>query len=415
MCGIIIGFIVVLLSFPQIAPSHIVAAESIDATCPANQSHLVPWQGGRWFLSGVNVPWQNGGYGADFGTVEEWVQHTYSHSTTATMFADLQAKGVNSVRWWVFADGRGAPEFAASSGGAVTGFDATTLSSMADAVALASQYNIRIVFNLWSFDMLMADSNSSERGEHAGGHSDLIIDTTKRNSFLTKAVQPMLGYPVPGTSYTIGTHPNVLAWDIINEPEFGISDLGPAAGISQPVSLAQMRRFVAEVAGTIHRSSNQLVTIGSAAMKWNSDTALGAYGNVWSDVALTAYDAQGALDFYQIHYYSWMNGDGVTWNYAPTVIDWAAGSFNKPTVIGEFAANAGDTGYTPAGLLEKLHSNCYGGTWAWSYDGVDGAGTWDNISAPLKNFNVTYADEVNIQSVPALDLPPQAYLPLVVR
>jgi len=368
-------------------------------TCPVDSRHLVAWQGGRYFLSGVNVPWQNGGYGADFATIEEWGQHTYTHSATDTMFASLQASGVNTVRWWVFADGRGAPEFAASSGGAVAGLDATTLASMADAISLASQHNIRIVFNLWSFDMLLPDSTASARGEHAGGHSDLITDASKRSSFISKALLPMLAYPVPGSSYSIGNHPNVLGWDLFNEPEFGISDLGAVdSQIKQPVTLAQMQRFIAEQAGAIHRNSSQLVTVGSAAMKWNSDVGLGATGNVWKNSALTGYDAQGALDFYQIHYYGWMNGDGVNWSYAPTVIDWAKAGFDKPVVVGELPANAADTGYSVAGLLEKLHSNCYGGAWAWSYAGVDGAGSWSNIAAALKTFNTTYAAQVNIGS-----------------
>ena len=377
-------------------PSASVSAAG-GSTCPVTKSHLVPAQGGRWFLAGVNVPWQNGGYGADFATVEEWGQHTYTHAATNAMFAALQASGVNTVRWWVFADGRGAPEFAATSGGAVSGLDANILPSMADAITLATQYNIRIVFNLWSFDMLMPDSTASVKGEHAGGHTDLITDATKRSSFLTKALQPMLAYPVPGTSYTIGNHPNVLGWDIFNEPEFGISDLGAVdPGISQPVTLAQMRRFVAEIAGTIHRNSNQLVTVGSAALKWSSATVLGATGNIWTDAALTPYDAQGTLDFYQVHYYSWMNGDGVTWNYSPLASSWATASFDKPAVIGELPANPAGTGYTAGGMLDQLHTNCYGGSWAWSYDGVDTAGTWTDTSAALKTFTTANAAEVNI-------------------
>ncbi|WP_194085933.1 cellulase family glycosylhydrolase [Candidatus Oscillochloris fontis] len=393
LSSLIFGLILTLLpSFTN--SSNIVSAAS---ACPTNQSHLVTFQGGRWFLSGVNVPWQSGGYGADFGTVEEWGQHTYSTERTRQMFAALQANGINTVRWWVFADGRGAPEFASTSGGAVTGLDANTLPSMADAIKLAQEYNIRIVFNLWSFDMLLPDSNGYTRGEHASGHTDLIVNATKRASFINKALLPMLAYPVPGTSYTIGTHPNVMGWDIFNEPEFGISDLGAVdPQISSPVTLAQMQRFIAEISGAIHRNSNQLTTVGSAAMRWNSDVSLGATGNVWKDSALTPYDAKGYLDFYQIHYYGWMNGDGVYWSYSPTLIDWATAGFDKPTVIGEFPANAGDTGYNPAGLLEKLHSNCYGGAWAWSYENVDDAGGWNDIATAFKAFNTTYAREVNI-------------------
>jgi hypothetical protein len=136
--------------------------------------------------------------------------------------------------------------------------------------------------------------------------------------------------------------------------------------------------------------------VGSAAMKWNSDVSLGATGNVWKNAALTPYDAQGSLDFYQIHYYGWMNGDGVNWSYAPTLIDWAKAGFDKPVVIGELPANASGTNYSVAGMLDKLHSNCYAGAWAWSYAGVDGAGTWSDIAAAMKAFNTTYASEVNV-------------------
>ncbi len=407
---------ILILIFLSILPITASPSSSLNATCPTDKSHLVPWLGGRWFLSGVNVPWQDGGYGADFGTIEEWGQHTYSAVTTRQMFATLKSNGVNTVRWWVFADGRGAPEFSATSGGAVTGFDTNTLPSMADAIRIAAEYDIYIIFNLWSFDMLMPDSDAYGKGEHAGGHADLITNTTKRASFINNALIPMLQYTIPGTTYRIGNHPNVLGWDIFNEPEFGISDLGEVeSSITTPVSLSQMQRFVAEISGTIHRHSNQLTTVGSAALKWSSSRVLGGERNYWTDSDLIPYDAQGYLDFYQVHYYGWMNGDGVYWNYAPTDIDWASAGFDKPTVIGEFPANAADTGYTPAGLLQKLHSNCYAGVWAWSYEPIDAAGSWSDIANPMKDFNAQYASEVRITPQPVEDLPPRVYIPIVIR
>src|SRR5690606_34799853 len=115
---------------------------------------LLPYGCGQWFFSGVNIPWQNGGFGADFGTVEEWGQHTYSASATETMFAELSNAGVNSVRWWLFTDGRGAPEFNANSGGSVTGLDANFLPSMASAIQLAQEYDLYLVFTLWDFSMV---------------------------------------------------------------------------------------------------------------------------------------------------------------------------------------------------------------------------------------------------------------------
>ncbi|NTW02745.1 MAG: hypothetical protein HGA19_15940, partial [Oscillochloris sp.] len=147
LVALVFGLIVALT--PSFNPtSEMVSAATASATtsCTTDNSHLVAWQDGHWFLSGVNIPWQNNGYGADFATIEEWGQHTYSSSSTQQMFTALQSSGVNTVRWWVFADGRGAPEFSSTSGGAVTGLDDTTLSSMADAIKLAAQYNIHIVF-----------------------------------------------------------------------------------------------------------------------------------------------------------------------------------------------------------------------------------------------------------------------------
>ncbi len=371
-------------------------------------TNLVPWRCGNWFLSGANVPWQNGGFGADFGTVEEWGQHTYSHTDTAQMFATLQASGANTVRWWVFADGRGAPEFDSTGGGSVTGFDSNFLASMTDAINLAAQHNIYLVFNLWSFDMLFDDSSSDDRGEHAGGHRDLIVESGKRQSFINQALLPMLQYPVTGTNYTIGTHPNVLGWDIINEPEWGITESEAVdSNISQPVSLAEMRRFVAEVAAVIHQNSNQLVTLGSASMKWNSNGALGAVGNWWSDAALTPYASDGHLDFYQIHYYGWMNGDEINWSYSPLFNTFAAATFDKPTVVGEFPANASGTGHTLSQILNGIYDNSYAGAWSWSYEGVDSNGSWSDSQSASIAFNLVHSGQIKIEC--------HIYLPLILK
>ncbi|MGB9739713.1 MAG: hypothetical protein C0184_01345 [Chloroflexus aggregans] len=385
-------------------------------SCPADRSHLIERFGGRWFLVGANVPWLNGGFGADFATVEEWNQHTYDPNATRIMFRTLRQQGANTVRWWLFADGRGAPEFNTNSGGAVTGLDADFLPALASAIQIAAEEDVYLVFNLWSFDMLMADSTVSGRGEHAGGHRDLIVDPVKRASFINNALLPMLRYSVDSSGYTIGTHPNVLAWDIFNEPEFGINEpphFTPAHNVTQPVTLTQMQQFIAEISGAIHRNSNQLTTVGSASMKWNSTGALGAVGNFWNDTALTAYDPQGYLDFYQIHYYGWMNGDETYWSYSPLFNDWYEGRFDKPMVIGEVPANASGTNRTPTQLLAELRSNCYAGVWVWPYFNVnDGTGEWSNAASAVQAIANAVPAEVRIT---ANTLSPRVYIPLALR
>ena len=359
----------------------------------------IPWLCGQWVLTGVNVPWQNGGYGTDFATVEEWGNyHTYSTEDTAAMFAALNASGVNSVRWWLFADGRGSPEFDSASGGAVTGLDASFLPSVESAVKLAQQYDIFLIFVLWDFYMLRDEDIAL--GEHAGGHHDLIVEASKRQSFIDNALLPLLQHPIAGTAYTVGTHPNVLGWDVINEPEWGIAESGAVSpNIGQPVTLAQMQRFVAEIASAIHQNSNQLVTVGSASIKWNSNTALGAAGNWWADADLTPFAADGYLDFYQPHYFAWMNGDEINWSYSPLFNSTADASFDKPAVIGELPANALDLGEPLGDVFDGLHANGYAGFWTWAYedDGSGGTfGTWTDSDEAISAFNQAHPAETTI-------------------
>ncbi len=375
------------------------AAQDLASHPAAAQSkYLVPWQDGAWLLSGTNVAWQNGGFGADFGTVEEWNQHTYDHDDTGQMFAALAASGSNTVRWWVFADGRGCPEFDSDTGGNVVGLDGEFLPSMEDAVRLAAEHNIYLIFNLWSFDMLYEDSTPDDRGEHGGGHRDLIVDEIKLQSFIDNALLPMLYHPLAGTGYTIGTHPNVLGWDIINEPEWGISESASVnPHITQPVSLEQMQRFVAGVSAAIHQHSNQLVTLGSASLKWNSDGALGATGNWWSDAELTPHAPEGYLDFYQVHYYGWMNGNETSWSYSPLFNTHAAAGLDKPTVVGEFPASGVDTGYIVTEILDGIYANGYAGAWNWTYEGVDGMGSWADSESAYTTFNAAHQEDVDIE------------------
>ena len=208
----------------------------------------------------------------------------------------------------------------------------------------------------------------------------------------------MLHYPISGTNYTIGNHPNVLGWDLFNEPEWGIIESGAVNGdISQPVSLAEMRRFVAEVSAAIHHNSNQLVTLGSASMQWNSEGALGAIGNWWSDAALKFYDPDGFLDFYQVHYYSWMSGNRIIWSYSPLFNTLDAAGFDKPTVIGEFPADATGTGHTPAEILNAIYNNGYAGAWAWSYERLSSFGSWLDSQNAYTSFNFSHPTQVKIE------------------
>ena len=229
--------------------------------------------GSSAWWNGLNVPWDNFGY--DIGT-----STPFNTSWFQQFFSDCDANDVNSVRFWLHCDGRGSPLF--YSDGEVSGLSSTFLSNLNTLVNMAKQSNVVILITLWSFDMCNQEVSN-------GLHPDLISNQTKTTTYLNNALIPMLN--------SIGTFDNVI-WEVINEPEWCISETPPSTLVSVP--LQQMQRFVAMIANTIHTHSSQKVTVGSASLKWNSDVSP-AVGNWWSDSGLkAAYSASGSyLDFYQ--------------------------------------------------------------------------------------------------------------------
>ena len=89
---------------------------------PARTDRIQLWGNGYWYLLGVNYPWLN--YGHDFGTTawgHDGASSRKSGEQIDADFAYLKSQGMHVVRWFLFGDGRAAPEFNAK--GEVTGFD----------------------------------------------------------------------------------------------------------------------------------------------------------------------------------------------------------------------------------------------------------------------------------------------------
>lgn len=330
-------------------------------------------------MMGVNLPSLNHGYGADFATVESWNNyHTYNGEDARAMMAELASNGANSIRWWVFLDGRGAPEF--DNRGYPTGFDDTTLPSMADALVAAGEHGIIINFSLWSFEMLghqgIGDTPNS------GSHGELFYDDKAFEAYAKNVLIPMANYPTVD-GYTIATHPNVM-WEILNEPEWALHDTDqpPNAEIEDTISTPQLQKFVAKNVGILHRQGAKMVGVGQAALKFiaNSRQVPGAWGNLYEDHLLEAYDADGAIDYYSPHYYDWMDGDGSTWNYNPYDYTKAQLGIDKPIIIGEISAKTADREF------DLVKSQGYDGAWIWTYDGIDARGSWNDAKTAFQKF-----------------------------
>jgi hypothetical protein len=249
---------------------------------------------------------------------------------------------------------------------------------------------------LWSFDM--TKDNTGGAGKYGGKHSDLIRSTLKTQSYIDNALIPMVT--------RFANTPNLFAWEIINEPEWSVSDIG-AGGAGDVVLKVEMQRFCGMIAAAIHTNSNKMVTVGSAALKWCSPRVGPAVLNMWSDSALKAAcnnNAKAILDFYQVHYYDWMNN--ADWGYDPFQLSPAKTptwwQLDKPVLVGECPGTNGI--YSIAQMIANCYANGYCGIMPWSYNANDGAGTWDGVKNQLKAFRDAHADLVDYTTATVVNM-----------
>jgi len=146
----------------------------------------------------------------------------------------------------------------------------------------------------------------------------------------------------------------VLAWDIINEPEWAMTGPSTYGGDPpfeptpelEPLSHAEMETLLSDIAGVLRSESTAQITVGSAAVKW---------AHAWTQLE---------LDFYQFHYYAWVND---YWPYTDPPITYG---LDRPIVLGEFPLGELDTGIGYQTVVDNWWTNGYAGAWSWMYDGA---------------------------------------------
>jgi hypothetical protein len=309
----------------------------------------VPVGGGDFFLLGANYPWKS--YGGDFGA-NAW--GTYGVHTKAPEIggelAALRGDEMYVARWFVFTDGRAGINFDAQ--GYPIGLEDHVFKDMDEAVALAQGAGVYLIPVLLDFHW--AFWAKSEGGVQMGGRRDTLSDPAKRAALVEAVVAPLLD--------RYADAPAILAWEIMNEPEWVISDLPEPSvnGEADALSLADFYAFSAAVADEVHARTSAYVTLGSASLKWHK---------VWTpEFAATRQLPVIALDFYQAHYYPWMDGQSLqdhpelgTVAFSPLVQDAGALGLDRPLVVGELAMSS-DAGAT----LDTLVAKGYAGAWPWS-------------------------------------------------
>ncbi|PYQ30110.1 MAG: hypothetical protein DMF56_10340 [Acidobacteria bacterium] len=254
-----------------------------------------------------------------------------------------------AVRVFVFTDGRASPELTFSD--QVTGLDEYFFQDFDALLESAARHKLKIIPVLLDFHWF--DAAKDENGAQLGGRSNVIRNSVRRQSFLENALEPLV------RRYC--GNPAILAWDVINEPEWATKEL-PDKPTVDAVPLAEMQEFVRAVASTIHSSCpGQTVTVGSARRQWLQS---------WSGLG---------LDLYQFHWYDWMAAaEPFPW------LPYAQLALDKPAVVGEVATAT--TGHTTQDFLMSAADSGYQGLLVWSYRAGDDRSDYANARSMLESW-----------------------------
>lgn len=319
------------------------AADGSAGNQDAGSSSTIAWNGGNFYLYGINYPWLT--YGTDFGN--GGFGHLANPAQVKTDMATFAGEGGHVLRWWLWVDARYDPLF--GSNGQVTGFDSQFFSDLDTELQYAADNHVYLDLTL--LDTSVLDAAQTTNGVQEGGHRALVTDATVQQSFLDKALKPLLQH-IAASSYK----KYVLAYDIMNEPERLLpGGWGPSADF---VTVSQMQTFVKNCASYIHKyGGGALATVGSAAKTW---MGLG-------------------LDFYCAHYNS---GPGEPSGMTPPP-PYASLGLDKPCVVEEFTTadvsfGQSDTAeWSAKWWLDTIYNQGYAGAIGWAWH--DSAGNWSSF------------------------------------
>jgi hypothetical protein len=317
----------------------------------------------RIWLNGVNTPWNKwNDFGGNFDR-NWWNSH----------FQTLKSYGINCSRIWISCNGNGAV-YTNSSG--VTGLSSTFFKDCDTLFAIAARNGIYIDATMMSFDHCKSPNANYQNWRN------IITGQAASQTFIDNYLIPFVN--------RFKTNPYLFAIDFCNEPEW-ISENTENGKL--PVS--NLQRFFAMCAAAVHNNSSVPVTVGSACIKWGSDNS-GFVGNYWKNSALQAAynDPKAYLDFYCIHYYSWVH----PWFSSPFEKSPTDYEINdRPVIIEESPgkdAGLSDIPMTMTQSYESALAKGYQGNMPWTSNGVDSNGDITTIGPATLSFKNNHPELV---------------------
>jgi len=282
------------------------------------------------FFVGANLPWLH--YGIDFGAnawqPEGGVARVDQLEALNRTFETLAASGVRAVRWFLFCDGRAGIDFGNT--GRPQRLDGFVFRDIDAALKLALQYELQIMFVM--LDFIWCDPARIVKGVQLGGRSEVLQDTEARRALLDRVLRPVFKH--------YAKEPGILAWDIMNEPEW-----------IRSLALEQLIEFLRDAIDLARAHVTQPVTVGSAGVRWRS---------LYQDLR---------VDFYQVHWYDSLTGQ------PPLETPVAELGFDKPVILGEFPTLGSRRSMSE--ILDVAHASGYSAAFYWSACASDAASDGD--------------------------------------
>lgn len=257
-------------------------------------------QPGR-FVIGANLPWID--YGNDVGANHWSPEGGISVKPEALerldkTLAALNADGITVVRFFLLCDARSGVIF--DDNGLPLALDSAVFADLDAIVASARRHHVGLMPAL--IDFHLCREAEIVNGVQLGGRSHLIAQPDARTAFIDRILRPIIE--------RYGTDDAVIAWDVMNEPEWCLrrhrfSRTGMRFDVLQD--------FLRQAVACVRQFARQPVTVGSAGT-WQLDlvTPLG-------------------LDFYQVHWYERFGWSALV---RPVV---ELGLADRPVILGEFA------------------------------------------------------------------------------
>jgi len=305
------------------------------------QDNRIEYNGQELFLNGANLAWID--FANDIGT------DNVDFRQFGAVFREMHDYGANSVRLWLHTNGTTTPRFNADT---VVGPGIGAIDDLIQILDSAYRYDVGVILSLWSFDMLRESTGEP----YLSRNRKILEEDAALNSYIEYALKPMVD--------SAKDHPAIIAWEVFNEPEGMVEgiDYGGWGGIGH-VLMSDVQRVVNRIAGAIHRINPDLqVTNGTHTLYSLSDRGI---QNFYADSELfnAGGDADGYLDFYQVHFYDFdLNPFEHQYDY------W---NLDKPLILGEFHPGCSTCGEFSnyETLIDSGYAGALGWMWLDSYGG----------------------------------------------